>query len=41
MNTAQPRKDTKPVGSHTLELVLLTGMFVIPAVMHALAVILA
>ena len=41
MNSAQPWKDARPTRSYTFEMVLLTGLFVIPAAFHFLAVFLA
>jgi hypothetical protein len=41
MNIAQARKDTPPIESYTIAMVLLTGLFLIPAALHVLAVILA
>ena len=41
MNSAQFWKDTRPPRSYTFETVLLTGLFVIPAALHFLAVFLA
>ncbi len=41
MNIKQSGKRADPTGQYTIEAVLLVSLFVIPAVVHVLAVVLA